>query len=76
MRNSFLGFTVQKLYDKLWQVFKIKGATKGFIEGAACTTTYQVGETSEFPIIVGSNQGSASTPYILAFVINELTRHI
>ena len=35
-----------------------------------------IGETSEFPIIVGLHQRSALSLYLFALVMDELTKHI
>jgi hypothetical protein len=34
------------------------------------------GDTNVFPINIGMHQGSARSPYIFAFVMNEVTRDI
>ena len=36
--------------------------------------TYE--ETSEFPVTIDLNQGSAPSPYLFTLIMDELTNHI
>ena len=63
--------------------FRKKGVTKRYIklvkdmyDRAINIVKITIGETSEFPIIVGLHQGSALSPYFFALVIDELTKYI
>jgi len=79
---------MEKAYDRvpralIWWVLNKKGVTSRYIDvikdmydGAMTIVRTTVGESNEFPIIVGLHQGSDLSPYLFALIMDELTRQI
>lgn len=55
---------------------KYMNIVKDTYEGAFTSMKTIVGDTKEFPITVGLDQGSALGPYLFALVMDELTNTI
>ena len=79
---------LEKAYNRvpreiIWQVLEKKGVTKRYMklvkdmyDRAITIVKMTIGETSEFPIIVGLHQRFALNPYLFVLVMDEITKHI
>ena len=78
----------EDLYIKVKEIFKVATTIEAYdrmsrdiiwqdiYDGTVTTISSPIGETSEFPIAVWLNQGSALSPHLFSLVMDKLSIHI